>query len=331
MSWGANEFSGETAYDSVFTTPTGHNGVMFVAGSGDSGTTEYPAASPNVLSVGGTTLNVTPQGGYVSETGWSDSGTGYSPYESEPSWQTTALGTNESGTRMTPDVAWDANPSTGVSVYDSVPYYGQSGWFTIGGTSVGAPSWAGLIAITDQGLAQNGIGSLSNAQASLYQLSSNDFNHPGSGSTGSSSSATYSLVTGLGSPKAPLVIAGILAANSVPNGSATAQVAVSTPAHHVRATSLRFDVTSSSTSATGSSSGASSIAGLSSTGACGQYHVLGHLRIASTGDAGQLDPGATGCTASHGNDFGQPEHCSVAFAGAESAPTTSELVAKPGN
>ena len=78
-----------------------------------------------------------------------------------------------SGSRTTPDVAWDANPSTGVSVYDSVPYYGQSGgWFTVGGTSVGAPSWAGLIAIADQGLAHNGVGSLSNAQASLYQLSS---------------------------------------------------------------------------------------------------------------------------------------------------------------
>ena len=39
MSWGANEFSGESAYDSVFTTPAGHNGVTFVAASGDSGTT----------------------------------------------------------------------------------------------------------------------------------------------------------------------------------------------------------------------------------------------------------------------------------------------------
>ena len=56
MSWGAGEFAGESAYDSVFTTPAGHNGVTFVASSGDSGTTEYPSASPNVLSVGGTTL-----------------------------------------------------------------------------------------------------------------------------------------------------------------------------------------------------------------------------------------------------------------------------------
>ena len=157
MSWGSGEFAGESAYDGAFTTPAGHAGVTFVASSGDSGTTEYPSASPNVLSVGGTTLSVTSTGAIVSETGWSGSGTGYSTYESAPSWQTTGL---NSSARTTPDVAWDANPSTGVSVYDSVPYYGQSGgWFTVGGTSVGAPSWAGLIAIADQGLARQGVGS----------------------------------------------------------------------------------------------------------------------------------------------------------------------------
>ena len=57
MSWGGSEFSGETSYDSYFTTPGGHNGVTFVASSGDSGApASYPAASPNVVSVGGTSL-----------------------------------------------------------------------------------------------------------------------------------------------------------------------------------------------------------------------------------------------------------------------------------
>ena len=59
MSWGGGEFSGETSYDSYFTTPSGHGGVTFVASSGDSGSpVGYPAISPNVLSVGGTTLNL---------------------------------------------------------------------------------------------------------------------------------------------------------------------------------------------------------------------------------------------------------------------------------
>ena len=70
MSWGGGEFSGESAYDSYFTTPSGHGGVTFVASSGDSGApVGYPAISPNVLSVGGTTLNLNSQGGYSERVG----------------------------------------------------------------------------------------------------------------------------------------------------------------------------------------------------------------------------------------------------------------------
>ncbi len=142
MSWGSGEFSGETSYDSVFTTPTGHNGVTFVASSGDSSTVEYPSVSPNVLAVGGTSLVANSAGTYVSETGWSSSGGGTSLYEPKPAWQTNGL---SSTARTTPDVAWDAaitaptGNSPGVSVYDSVPDSGQYGWFAVGGTSVAPP------------------------------------------------------------------------------------------------------------------------------------------------------------------------------------------------
>ena len=81
-----------------------------------------------------------------SETGWSGSGGGQSSYESEPSYQE-AVQTR--GLRETPDVSFDANPNTGVAVYDSYDY-GGCPWVQVGGTSVAAPCWAGLVAIADQ-------------------------------------------------------------------------------------------------------------------------------------------------------------------------------------
>jgi subtilase family serine protease len=46
------------------------------------------------------------------------------------------------GKRATPDVSLDADPASGVSVYDSTRYQGQKGWFTVGGTSASSPMWA---------------------------------------------------------------------------------------------------------------------------------------------------------------------------------------------
>src|SRR5271165_4631082 len=277
MSWGTTEFWGESAYDSLFTTPTGHIGETFVAASGDSGAwygPMYPSVSPNVLAVGGTTLTLAAGNTYGSETGWSDSTGGFSgfdsdwwTYELEPSYQTATLQAAglSYGVRSTPDVSFNANPNTGVAVYDSVPYSGQSGWFEVGGTSAAAPAWAGLVAIADQGLATGGKGALSGTQVQtdLYALPSSFFHDITSGSNGYWATPGYNLVTGLGSPQANLVIAGILAANGVSGGSAATQVTASIPTSHVSETSSRFDVTSSSPSATGSSSGPSSTAGLS--------------------------------------------------------------------
>ena len=133
MSWGGSEFNGETSYNSYFATPSGHVPVTFVASSGDSGGDGmWPAVSPNVLAVGGTTL--TSINSPSTETAWSGSSGGVSAYESEPSYQT---GVQSTGRRTTPDVADDANPNTGLAIYDSVSYAGESGWFTVGGTSAG--------------------------------------------------------------------------------------------------------------------------------------------------------------------------------------------------
>ena len=161
MSWGGSEFSTEAAYDSTFTTPSGHGGVVFVASSGDGGKgAEWPSVSPNVLAVGGTSLTITTQGAWLGETGWSDSGGGPQPFEAEPAFQKAV---QQSGKRSTPDVAYNADPNTGYYVYDSVPdLNGDKGWFAYGGTSAGAPQWAALIALADQGRAAAGLGALAN-------------------------------------------------------------------------------------------------------------------------------------------------------------------------
>jgi subtilase family serine protease len=88
MSWGGADFSGENSLDSTFVPPSSNPNVVFVASTGDSASPPYyPAVSPNVLAVGGTTLNLTSQNNWSSETGWSESGGGISAYESQPSYQ----------------------------------------------------------------------------------------------------------------------------------------------------------------------------------------------------------------------------------------------------
>jgi hypothetical protein len=141
MSWGGNEFSGEVSLDSHFPQA---NGIIYFASSGDSGgVVIYPSASADVVAVGGTSVKTDSHGNFVAETGWSGSGGGTSAWESKPSYQNGVAHTPASG-RGIPDIASDADPSTGVSVYDSTAYDGVSGWMVFGGTSVSSPCVAAL-------------------------------------------------------------------------------------------------------------------------------------------------------------------------------------------
>ena len=152
MSWSGNEFSGETSDDSVFTTPSGHQGVTFVAGVGQNGTVSYPAESPNVVAVGGTSLFLNSDNSYHGETAWSSANGGPSQYEAEPSYQ---QGVQSTGKRTIPDVAFDADTNTGVTIYNS--YDNASAPVRIDGyTDFAAAAWAALIAIADQGRVAEG-------------------------------------------------------------------------------------------------------------------------------------------------------------------------------
>jgi subtilase family serine protease len=147
-SWGGSEFSGENSYDSHFV----RSGVVFFAAAGDSGLpAQYPSASPNVISVGGTLLTFNTDGSLASETGWVDGGGGCSSYETAAPAQFAYTGyaqVNCAGKRATPDVSLDAAPDSGVAVYDSTKYSGQSGWWQVGGTSLSSPMLAGRSADT---------------------------------------------------------------------------------------------------------------------------------------------------------------------------------------
>ena len=218
MSWTTSEFRGETSDDSTYfdaeSTSTGKP-ILYTASAGDAGhQSNYPAASADVIGVGGTTLNGCDDTScsFTNETAWSDSGGGTSADETIPSYQSSYIGpvydesagkisTLTGGKRGIPDVSFEADPNTGVSVYDSAAYDGNTGWWTIGGTSVGAPNWAGILAAG----ASSGASALQGAAAIYsggYKTYLRDITSGTNGSCGAKCTAGtgYDLVTGLGSP-----------------------------------------------------------------------------------------------------------------------------------
>lgn len=144
-SWGESESSSETSLD---TTYFNHPGVAITAAAGDSGYgVIYPAASPDVVAVGGTSLSTASNSRGWTETVWGSSaggegtGSGCSAVEPKPSWQT------DSGCsrRTDNDVAAVADPNTGVAVYDTSN--GNGGWNQVGGTSASTPIIAAVYAL----------------------------------------------------------------------------------------------------------------------------------------------------------------------------------------
>ena len=202
MSWGSAEFQGDALYDSYFNKP----GISFVASSGDSGAgVSWPASSPYVVAVGGTTLSYNPTSGTVlSEVAWNGSGGGVSRTELLPAYQ---AGWNVNSGRGVPDVSYDADPYTGVSVYFTDPSTKTGGWYVFGGTSAGAPQWAALLA-RRASLGNAGTASfntlLYGAAKTGYSALLRDIV---SGSNGLPAVVGYDLVTGLGSPVAGAISA----------------------------------------------------------------------------------------------------------------------------
>jgi subtilase family serine protease len=202
MSFGTGEFGpslrnssvSETVFDPIFVLP----GVVFFASSGDSPGTEYPSVSPNVVSAGGTSISRSPNtGDFILENTWQDAGGGSSLLEPRPAFQD-GVRFIVGDTRGTPDLSFDANPATGVWVYDSNPVLG-TGWFVVGGTSVSSPSLAGIV---------NAASSFSNSSqaenAVLYNHifggAFNDIVYGTCGEHAIFASRGYDACTGIGTP-----------------------------------------------------------------------------------------------------------------------------------
>ena len=181
-------------YDADFSSAT-YPGVTFLASADDHGSSgpaakstlqaAYPSDSPNVISVGGTSINInTNTGAYNSEGVWNDengsstvsndwaTGGGISNFEAAPIYQQNLTISNGSGTisagrfmRAAPDVSFLASDETGVDVYDS--YNGNGGWGVYGGTSLSSPCWAGLVAIADEARVNDGEPTLSGSTQAL--------------------------------------------------------------------------------------------------------------------------------------------------------------------
>jgi subtilase family serine protease len=194
MSWGGREFSGESTYDSHF--PDG-NGIVYFAASGDTGgATIYPSVSPRVVAVGGTHVDTNASGGLTGETGWSGSGGGVSLYEPKPAYQNVLTGASK---RAVPDISADADPNTGVAVYDSTAYRGWSGWMVFGGTSASSPAMAGMVNLVGS---RASWGATAELNLIYSQLGSTNYRDITSGTAGSFSCAPgWDYVTGVGTPQ----------------------------------------------------------------------------------------------------------------------------------
>jgi subtilase family serine protease len=219
-----NNFYKQAAADHV--TVFGSSGDSGVANPNFKGTiypfptVNFPASSPYVTAVGGTSLRASTSGNYQSETAWSGSGGGVSQYWAEPDYQRDNLTSSNQhilkGMRGVPDIAYNADPNTSILVYLSfIP--NAAGYYAIGGTSEGSPQWAGLIADGNQ-FAGHPLGFINE---SLYQIgNSSDStesyhdvtvgNNSNAGITGYNATRGWDPVTGWGSPKATTLLMEII-------------------------------------------------------------------------------------------------------------------------
>jgi kumamolisin len=217
-SWGSGEFSGENNYDNYFYRDYWKHITRF-ASAGDSGWgAAYPSSSPWVVSAGGTTVNRNATThNFMSESCWGGSGGGVSSQETWNNnifngmgpWSDYQFPFAGQSARQTPDMSFDADPASGVYVYDTDS--GHS-WYIVGGTSVSSPALAGIVNAAGNKLGQAPAGggyysatenNLIYAQLFTSTEYAKNFYDVKTGSNGSGHNAGvgYDQCTGVGSPR----------------------------------------------------------------------------------------------------------------------------------
>jgi len=191
-SWGGGEFSGEKSHDKHFKGA----GVVFFASSGDDGgLVQYPSASPNVVSVGGTRIERDNKGNFTSEIGWNSAGGGASQFESRPSYQNAVQGVVGSH-RGTPDVSSQA------AVVEIYSQFGCGGYCAVAGTSISSPTWAAIVNAAGKfkSSTKSELTAIYNDYSDATKYAA-DFTDITSGSNGFTCKTGYEFCTGVGSPK----------------------------------------------------------------------------------------------------------------------------------
>jgi len=246
MSFGAPEGDWTASVDATFASAN----MTYLAATGDSGAAvSWPAVSPNVVAVGGTTLTYAGTGTRT-EVSWSGTGGGTSQYTATPSYQANAVpGMGSVAHRTVADVAFNADPASGQYVVVIAPGSASVNWLSAGGTSLSTPQWAGLIAVANASRALVAKPALGAPHAVLYgQIASVPGNYASvfadvtKGSDGVCVTCTakvgYDPLSGLGTPN----VTSLLSVLSGATAAATAPVVTPASITGKVGTALSFTV-----------------------------------------------------------------------------------------
>ena len=301
MSFGSLEGNWTSSVDSAFTAAN----MTYLAATGDTGASvQWPAVSPNVVAVGGTTLTYSGSGTRT-EVSWSGTGGGFSSYTAVPSYQTSAVpGMGTVSRRAVADVAFNADPSTGQYVAMMTPGSATVNWVSAGGTSLSTPQWAGIIAIANASRVLSSKAVLGAPHSVLYgQISTVPGTYAAAfaditkGSDGTCTTCTakvgYDPLSGLGTPNVSSLLSTLTGASTAP--VVTAPVVNAAAISGKVGTALTFTISATSANPlTYSLTGAPSGMAVSTTGVvswatpvAGTYSVTAAVKDTVTGLTGQ--------------------------------------------